>query len=205
LLGCMALTGCGVRLDMHIQPKMKPLRESDFYADKRGSRPLLPNTVARGELHEDTFYYTGMVNGKEADAMPFPVNAEVLQRGQERYNIYCAPCHSRVGDGNGMIVQRGFRRPPSYLDPKLVNAPIGHFYDVISRGYGVMPDYAVQVDPHDRWAIAAYIRVLQFSQHAPGAMAAGKPMDTQIAAGSAEAGAQTTQAPGPDERRQERK
>ena len=134
LLGCMALTGCGVRLDMHIQPKMKPLRESDFYADKRGSRPLLPNTVARGELHEDTFYYTGMVNGKEADAMPFPVNAEVLQRGQERYNIYCAPCHSRVGDGNGMIVQRGFRRPPSYLDPKLVNAPIGHFLMTSSAG-----------------------------------------------------------------------
>jgi hypothetical protein len=188
LLGCVVLAGCGVRLDMHIQPKMKPLRESDFYADKRGSRPLLPNTVARGELREDTYYYTGMVNGREGDVMPFPVTAEVLQRGQERFNIYCTPCHSKTGDGNGMIVQRGYKRPPSYLDPKLLNAPIGHFYDVISHGYGVMPDYSVQVDPHDRWAIAAYIRALQLSQHAPASMAAGKPMDTAPAEGSEEHG-----------------
>ena len=176
LIGCLALTGCGVRLDMHVQPKMKPLRRSDFYADGRGSRPLLPNTVARGYLREDAYYYSGMMNGQEGDVMPFPATEEVLKRGQERYNIYCSPCHSRVGDGNGMIVQRGYRRPPSYLDPKLLSKPIGHFYDVISHGYGVMPDYSAQVDPHDRWAIAAYIRALQFSQTAPPALAAGKTM-----------------------------
>lgn len=191
VVGCMVLSGCGVRLDMHVQPKMKPLRQSDFYADGRGSRPLLPNTVARGELREDTYYYTGMMNGKEGDVMPFPVTEEVLKRGQERFNIYCAPCHSRVGDGNGMIVQRGFRRPPSYLDPKLLNAPIGHFYDVISHGFGVMPDYSTQVDPHDRWAIAAYIRALQFSQTAPPALAAGKP--TTEAGPPASGGTQTSE------------
>lgn len=192
LLSCVALTGCGVRLDMHVQPKMKPLRESDFYADKRGSRPLLPNTVARGELREDTYFYTGMMNGKEGDVMPFAATEEVLKRGQERFNIYCAPCHSRIGDGNGMIVQRGYRRPPSYLDPKLLNAPIGHFYDVISHGYGVMPDYSVQVDPHDRWAIAAYIRALQLSQTAPAAMAAGKTM-TDVTAPPATGGTRTSE------------
>jgi mono/diheme cytochrome c family protein len=176
VLGCVVLAGCGVRLDMHIQPKLKPLRESNFWGDERGSRPLLPNTIARGELREDTYFYTGMVNGKEGDVMPFAVTEEVLKRGQERYNIYCTPCHSRTGDGNGMIVQRGYRRPPSYTDPKLLNKPIGHFFDVMTNGFGVMPDYAAQVDPHDRWAIAAYIRVLQFSQHAPAALVAGKTM-----------------------------
>lgn len=197
----MTLAGCGVRLDMHVQPKLKPLRESNFWGDGRSSRPLLPNTVARGELREDTYYYTGMINGKEGDMMPFPVTEEVLKRGQERFNIYCSPCHSRTGDGNGMIVQRGYRRPPSYYDPKLINAPLGHFYDVISHGFGVMPDYSGQVDPHDRWAITAYIRALQLSQNAPAAMAAGKPMNEPMAEGSTAAhGAQTTPPPGPDER-----
>jgi hypothetical protein len=205
LFGCVVLAGCGVRLDMHVQPKMKPLRENDFFADGRGSRPLLPNTVARGTLRADTYYYTGMMNGKEGDMMPFPVTEDVLRRGQERFNIYCSPCHSRTGDGNGMIVQRGFRRPPSYYDPKLINAPLGHFYDVISNGFGVMPDYSVQVDPHDRWAIAAYIRALQLSENAPASMAAGKQMNSQTQQGSAGRGAQTTQPPGPNERRQERK
>jgi mono/diheme cytochrome c family protein len=192
LLGCVVLSGCGVRLDMHVQPKMKPLRQSDFYADGRGSRPLLPNTVARGELREDTYYYTGMMNGKEGDVMPFTATEEVLKRGQERYNIYCSPCHSRVGDGNGMIVQRGYRRPPSYLDPKLLNAPIGHFYDVTSHGFGVMPDYSAQVDPYDRWAIAAYIRALQFSQTAPAALAAGKTM-ANVAPAPATGGTRTSE------------
>ena len=96
--------------------------------------------------------------------MPFPATEEVLRRGQNRYSIYCTPCHSETGDGNGMIVQRGYRRPPSYLDPKLLNAPIGHFYDVMTNGFGAMPDYAAQVTPHDRWAIAAYIRALQLSR-----------------------------------------
>jgi mono/diheme cytochrome c family protein len=172
VLACALLTSC--RLDMHIQPKAKPLRQSDFFADGRASRPLVPGTVARGQLREDTYFYTGMVNGKEGDAMPFPVTEQVLKRGQERFNIYCTPCHSATGDGNGMIVQRGYRRPPSYLDPKLLNAPIGHFYDVITNGFGAMPDYAVQVAPRDRWAIAAYIRALQLSQRAPASLAQGQ-------------------------------
>ncbi len=177
VFACMVLAGCGVRLDMHVQPKVKPLRESDFFADGRASRPLLPGTIPRGELRDDTYYYTGMVNGKEGDVMPFPVTEEVLKRGQERFNIYCTPCHSRLGDGNGMVVQRGYRKPPSYQDPKLLNAPIGHFFDVMTNGFGAMPDYAAQVDPHDRWAIAAYIRALQLSQHAPASMVAGKQLD----------------------------
>ncbi len=176
LLGaCSLLAGC--RLDMHVQPKYKPLRESDFFADKRASRDLPANTIARGQLREDTYFYSGMINGKEGDVLPFPVTEEVLRRGQNRYSIYCTPCHSETGDGNGMIVQRGYRRPPSYLDPKLLNAPIGHFYDVMTNGFGAMPDYAAQVTPHDRWAIAAYIRALQLSQHAPASMAQGQNLD----------------------------
>lgn len=177
MLGAIALTGCGVRLDMHVQPKMKAYRQSDFFPDGRSARPLVPGTVARGQLREDTYLYTGFINGKEGDVMPFPVTEEVLKRGQERFNIYCTPCHSRLGDGNGMIVQRGFRRPPSYQDPRLLNAPIGHFYDVITNGFGAMPDYAAQVAPHDRWAIAAYIRALQLSQRAPQSLAQGQDLN----------------------------
>jgi hypothetical protein len=167
LLGGLILSGCnGVRLDMHIQPKMKPLRQNDFFSDGRGSRPLVAGTVARGQLREDTYFYTGMVAGKEGDVLPFPVTKDVLMRGQQRFNIYCTPCHSRLGDGNGMIVQRGYRRPPSFHEPKLMNAPLGHFFDVMTNGFGAMPDYAAQVSPQDRWNIAAYIRALQLSQHA---------------------------------------
>jgi hypothetical protein len=177
------LAGCnGVRLDMHVQPKMKPLRQSDFFPDGRGSRPLIPGTVARGQLRDDTYFYTGMIAGKEGDVMPFPVTQEVLTRGQQRFNIYCTPCHSRLGDGNGMIVQRGYRRPPSFHDLKLLNAPIGHFYDVMTNGFGAMPDYAAQVAPRDRWNIAAYIRALQMSQHATAAMV---PAGVQIPAQAA--------------------
>ena len=163
----MFLVGCSFRLDMHVQPKIKPLRESDFWGDQRGSRPLVDGTVARGELREDAYFYTGKNGDQEGTVMPFPVTKEVLERGQQRFNIYCTPCHGYVGDGNGIVVQRGFQRPPSYHEPRLVNAPIGHFYDVISHGYGKMPDYAAQVPPRDRWDIAAYIRALQLSQHAP--------------------------------------
>ncbi len=161
------LAGCSFRLDMHVQPKIKPLRESDFWGDQRGSRPLVEGTVARGELREDTYFYTGKNGDQDGTVMPFPATKEVLERGQQRFNIYCSPCHGYLGDGNGMIVQRGFQRPPSYHESRLVNAPIGHFYDVISHGYGKMPDYAAQVAPRDRWMIAAYIRALQLSQHAP--------------------------------------
>lgn len=162
--GVVFLAGC--RLDMHTQPKVLPLTQSDFFDDGRGSRSLVPGTIARGQLRDDSYLYTGMINGRPGDMMPFPATKEVLERGRERFNIYCAPCHSRIGDGNGMIVQRGFRHPPSFHTDALRNAPLGHFYDVMTNGFGAMPDYAAQVPTNDRWAIAAYIRVLQLSQNA---------------------------------------
>ncbi len=164
LLAMSVMAGC--RIDMHVQPKVLPLSHSDFFEDGRGSRSLMPGTIARGQLRDDPYLYTGMIDGKPGDMMPFPATREVLERGRERYNIYCAPCHSRLGDGNGMIVQRGFRRPPSYHSPALRQSPLGHFYDVITNGFGAMPDYSAQVPVNDRWAIAAYIRVLQLSQNA---------------------------------------
>jgi mono/diheme cytochrome c family protein len=151
---------------MQNQPYYRPLRESDFYADKRSERPLIAGTVARGHLDADTYFYTGKIGSNDGDYMPFPVTAEVMTRGQQRFNIYCAPCHSELGDGNGMIVQRGYKRPPSYNADRLRRAPIGYFFDVMTNGFGAMPDYAEQVPAQDRWAIAAYIRALQLSQHA---------------------------------------
>jgi mono/diheme cytochrome c family protein len=170
------LAGC--RSDMQVQPYYRPLRESNFFADKRSARPIIAGTAARGHLDADTYFYTGKLGNSDGDFVPFPVTADVLARGQQRYNIYCSPCHSEVGDGNGMIVQRGFRRPPSYHAERLRKAPIGYFFDVITNGFGVMPDYSVQVEPKDRWAIAAYIRALQLSQ---GATRADVPAGQQIA------------------------
>jgi hypothetical protein len=161
----VSLAGC--REDMQDQPKLKPLRRSDFFEDGRSARPLVPGTVARGYLRNDTYFYSGMIGKDPGNYMPFPVTRQVLERGRERFDIYCAPCHARTGDGNGVIVQRGYRRPPSYHTDRLRNAPLGHFYDVITNGFGAMPDYAAQVPPYDRWTIAAYIRALQFSQNAP--------------------------------------
>lgn len=152
---------------MHNQPKYIPLRESDFFADGRSGRPLVPGTVARGEMREDASYYTGLVGDKLLDTMPVPVNKQLLKRGQERFNIYCAPCHSELGDGQGMVARRGYLKPPSFHDDRLRNAPLGHFYRVMTYGTGAMPDYAQQVPPADRWAIVAYIRALQLSQSAP--------------------------------------
>ena len=163
------LAGC--REDMQNQPRLKPLRQSDFYEDLRSARSPVTGTIARGQLRNDTYYYTGMVGKEPGNEMPFPVTRQVLERGRERFNIFCAPCHSRLGDGNGMVVQRGYRRPPSYHIDRLRNAPLGHFYDVIANGFGAMPDYAQQVPPDDRWAIAAYIRALQLSQNAPASLA----------------------------------
>jgi mono/diheme cytochrome c family protein len=159
ILGMLALAGC--RQDMQDQPKYKPLAASDFFDDHRSERPLVEGTVARGALRTDNLLYTGKQGGKDADLFPFPVTGEVLARGQERFNIYCSPCHGRTGEGNGMVVQRGYRQPPSYHTPALVRAPVGHFFDVMTNGWGAMPDYASQVPVKDRWAIAAYIRVLQ--------------------------------------------
>lgn len=165
LAGVSLLTGC--RLDMHNQPKYIPLRASEFFADGRSERPLVPGTVPRGSVREDTAFYTGLEGDKVVDAMPVPVNKDLLKRGQERFNIYCAPCHSVLGDGEGMIARRGYLRPPSFHEDRLRNAPLGHFYRVMTYGSGAMPDYAQQVSPADRWAIAAYIRALQLSQAAP--------------------------------------
>jgi hypothetical protein len=169
-LAVLALAGC--RQDMQDQPKFIPQRGTDFYTDGRSARPQVENTVARGQLHQDAYYYTGLEQGqngqagKEGNAMPFPVTMEVLERGQERYNIYCTPCHSRVGNGAGMIVQRGYRPAGNFHTPRLLAAPLGHFFYVITNGYGAMPDYSAQVAPQDRWAIVAYIKALQLSQNA---------------------------------------
>ncbi len=151
---------------MHNQPKFYPQRGTDFYADGRSVRPQVSNTVARTQLHEDSYFYTGMQNGQEGNALPFPVTADVLARGQERYNVYCTPCHSRVGNGAGMIVDRGYAKAGNFHTARLQAAPLGHFFNVITNGYGAMPDYAAQLTPEERWAVTAYIRALQLSQNA---------------------------------------
>ncbi len=148
------------------QPRYKPLARSTFFGDERSARPLVPGTVARGQLRADGEYFTGKSGGKPVDTFPFPITRESLERGQERFDIFCAPCHDRVGTGQGMVVRRGFRAPPSYHTDRLRQAPVGHFFDVITNGFGAMPDYAAEVPPRDRWAIAAYIRALQLSQDA---------------------------------------
>jgi hypothetical protein len=158
-------TAC--RMDMQMQPRQNPLSRSDFYTDQRSERPPVEGTVARGQLHEDTYFYTGKIGNNPGDVMPFAVTKEVLTRGRERYNIFCAPCHSRVGDGNGFVPSRGFaRQPPSFHIARLQKSPVGYFYDVITEGFGTMPDYASQIPPQDRWAIVAYVRALQLSQNA---------------------------------------
>jgi mono/diheme cytochrome c family protein len=165
LLALVAFTA-GCRLDMHLQPYYRTLAKSDFFADDRSARLPVEGTVARGDLRDDTYFYTGKIGNAPGDYMPFPVKAEDLARGRERYNITCAPCHGRVGDGNGFIPTRGFRRPPSFHIDRLRKAPIGYLFDVDTNGFGVMPDYAAQVVPRDRWCIAAYIKALQLSQNA---------------------------------------
>jgi len=151
---------------MQDQPKYIPLRASEFFADGRSARPIPEGTVARGELRADKVFYTGKKGDQFVDRLPFPVTREVLDRGQQRFNIYCSPCHGRLGNGLGMIVRRGLKRPPSYHIDRLRQAPVGYFFDVITNGFGAMQDYSAQVAPRDRWAIASYIRVLQYSQMA---------------------------------------
>lgn len=163
-LALSLLTGC--RLDMHVQPKYKPLEPSSFFDDGRSARPVVPGTVARGHLRTDELLYTGKVNGAPADAFPFPITRRDLERGRERYNIYCTPCHGYTGSGRGMIVERGFPPPPSYHTDRLRQAPAGHFFDVMTNGYGTMYSYADRVSPEDRWRIAAYVRALQLSERA---------------------------------------
>ncbi len=166
LLLAITLTAA-CRLDMHVQPRQNPLSRSDFFPDQRSERPPVEGTVARRQLHEDTYFYTGKIGNNPGDMMPFPVTKEVLDRGRERFNIYCAPCHSRLGDGNGFVPSRGFsRKPPSFHIVRLQKAPLGYFFDIMTEGFGIMPDYASQIPPQDRWDIVAYIRALQLSQNA---------------------------------------
>lgn len=179
------------RQDMHDQPRLEPLEANPFFADGRSARPQVPGTIARGQLQTDKHFFAGrsqektpepvlfpvteaelertlarLAGGKLADTFPFPVPREMIDRGRTRFEVFCSPCHGRVGDGGGIVVARGFRRPPSYHIDRLRQAPVGHFFDVITRGLGAMSDFSDRVPPSDRWAIAAYIRALQLSQHA---------------------------------------
>jgi hypothetical protein len=163
-LPLLLILGC--RQDMHDQPKYKDYRLSTFFADQRDMRPALPGTVARGQLDADTALFSGKVGDHFSDSLPMPLNRALLERGEDRYNIYCTPCHDRAGTGEGMIVQRGYRHPVSFHDERLRHAPVGYFFDVATNGFGVMPAYAAQAPTVDRWAIAAYIRALQLSQNA---------------------------------------
>jgi hypothetical protein len=158
------LAGC--RLDMHIQPKYLPYEPTTFFADGRSERQPVPGTVARGQLRLDDLLFTGTENGAESNRFPFPITKADLDRGRERFNIYCTPCHDYTGSGNGMIVQRGFPHPPSFHTDRLRQAPVGHFFGVMTNGFGAMYSYADRVDVGDRWRIAAYIRVLQLSRNA---------------------------------------
>jgi hypothetical protein len=175
-------TAC--RQDMHDQPKYQPLERSAFFEDGRASRPLPAGTVAQGQLREDEQLYTGKSGDKPVTTFPFPITRAVLERGRQRFNIYCSPCHDRMGTGLGMVVRRGLRQPPSYHIDRLRDSPAGYFYDVITNGFGAMPDYAAQIEPRDRWAIVAYIRVLQRSQKAT---LADVPSDQRAALGNPEA------------------
>jgi mono/diheme cytochrome c family protein len=159
-----ALSAC--RQDMHDNPRYEPYERSAFFADDRSQRPLVPGTVPRGFLREDEHLYRGKVNGQLATEFPVPVNAELMLRGQEQFNVFCSPCHGRTGGGDGMVVRRGYRAPTSFHDPRLRQAPPGYLFDVITNGFGAMPDYASQIAVQDRWAIAAYVKALQFSQNA---------------------------------------
>ena len=163
---CLVAAASGCRQDMHDQPKYQPLERSSFFEDGRASRPLLAGTIAQGQLREDAHLYTGKSGKDPVTTFPFPITEQVLRRGQQRFNIYCSPCHDRLGTGLGMVVRRGLRQPPSYHIDRLRQAPVGYFFDVISNGFGAMPDYATEIQPVDRWAIVAYIRVLQRSQMA---------------------------------------
>jgi mono/diheme cytochrome c family protein len=171
LTALLFLFVAGCRQDMQNQPKLIPQRGSEMFADHRGARPQVLNTVARGQLREDSYFYTGVVEGangyrEEKNELPFPVTVEVLKRGQERFNIYCTPCHSRVGNGLGAIVDRGYKPAANLHDQVRRAQPLSHYFYVMTHGYGAMPDYSAQLTPEDRWAVAAYIRALQLSQSA---------------------------------------
>ncbi|CAN5430406.1 cytochrome c [soil metagenome] len=188
LLNFALFTGCGVRFDMQDQPRYKAYKKSEFFSDKRASRDMPEGTVARGQLHENKAFYTGKIDNpdlnapvasttnaagntivtsfpNDIDEFPIPVTKELIDRGQDRFNVYCIVCHGPTGKGDGMIVRRGFSPPPTYHDDRLRNAPVGHFFDVISNGWGKMNSYGYVLQPADRWAVIAYIRALQVGQN----------------------------------------
>jgi mono/diheme cytochrome c family protein len=165
-LAAVALAIVGCRLDMHVQPKYLPYEPTTFFSDGRSERQPVQGTIARGHLRLDELFYTGKENGVEADEFPFPIKRADLERGQERYNIYCSPCHDYLGNSYGFIVRRGFPLPASYHIQRLREAPAGHFFGVITNGMGAMYSYADRIEPADRWRIVAYIRVLQASRNA---------------------------------------
>jgi mono/diheme cytochrome c family protein len=164
VLLALLLSGC--RQDMHDQPRYKPLAGTDFFADHRSARPEIEGTVARGHLKIDEARYTGKINGEDIDQFPIPIAKADIERGQSRFNVYCTPCHGHVGDGNGMVVLRGYRQAASFYDDKNVKAPNGHYFDVITNGFGAMPSYASRIQTDDRWRLIAFIRALQLSESA---------------------------------------
>jgi hypothetical protein len=166
LVAAAAVVLPGCRQDMHDQPRYEPFEANSFFADQRSERPQVAGTVARGQLREDEHLYTGMINGEPVETFPFPVTREVILRGRQRFEIFCTPCHGRLGNGEGMVAQRGFRHPPTYHSEQLRQAPLGHFFDVITNGFGAMYSFNDRIPPEDRWAIVAYIRTLQLSQAA---------------------------------------
>jgi mono/diheme cytochrome c family protein len=166
VLAACSAASLGCHRDMYDQPRLDPLERSDFFGDGRASRPLPEGTVAYGAPPADDALHTGMTGGQLVEQLPMPVDAPLLEHGRERFNIYCSVCHSRTGDGDGVIVRRGYRQPPTYHSARLRGVPIGHFFDVMTHGFGMMPSYALQVPVEDRWAIAAYIRALQWSRFA---------------------------------------
>jgi len=166
-LGVLLLTAAGCRQDMHDAPRYDPLEASDLFSNGSSVRPLVPGTVPRGQLNDDAFLHTGKgPDGLPVAAFPFAITHVELDRGQDRFNVYCSPCHGRTGEGNGMVVQRGYRQAQSMHIDRLKLAPVGYFYDVITNGFGVMPDYRTQIPVEDRWKIIAYVRALQLSRTA---------------------------------------
>ena len=168
LIAVLALLAPACRQDMHDQPRLEPLEASDFFADGMASRFPIEGTIARGQLRDDPALYEGIdTAGNPLTALPMPVDVPLLQRGQQRFDIFCSPCHGRLGDGAGMVAQRGYKVPPSLHKDPLLSQPVGYYFDVMTNGFGVMASYASQISVEDRWAIAAYIRALQLSQNAP--------------------------------------
>ena len=170
LIALAVVAGC--RQDMHNQPKYRPLRASAFFEDTSSARPLVEGTIARGTLQTDAAFFTGKNGAMLVNELPFAVTQAVLDRGQERFNIYCTPCHDTTGSGNGLVVQRGYPRPQTYHSDRLRNVEVGYFFDVMTNGFGRMPDYRAQISPRDRWNIVAYIRAMQATQQNPAAAAA---------------------------------